>query len=80
MIKEVVHIPVEPVEPYAAKHKRSRTGRSLSVKPGNGHGHGGSYMPEEMGWDDGTDPIGVVKEFPSGREIYRRKWSSISGE
>lgn len=79
VIKEVVHIPEEHIEPFAARNKRSRTGRSESVRPTNGHanghtnGHGGTHEPEEAGWDDGTDPIGLVKEFPSGRETHRRE-------
>jgi len=81
VIKEVVHIPVSPVEPYAARSKRARTGRSQSARAnGNGHGNGhpaGSYEPEEAGWDDGTDPIGMVKEFPSGKEIHRRPYTSL---
>ena len=74
VIKEVVHIPPEYVEPFAAQRKRGRTGRSQSVRRGHGNGGSGrgSDEPEEAGWDEGTNPVGVVKD-PSGRELYRRE-------
>ncbi len=41
------------------------------MKPSANGRSNGTNEPEEAGWDEGTDPIGVVKEFPSGREIHR---------
>ena len=67
MITEVVHIPAGYVAPYAARHRRGRSGRSQSRRPGGYE----SQEPEEQGWDDGTDPVGLVKQFPSGQEIHR---------
>ena len=67
-----MHIPQEHIEPFAARHTRHRTGRSQSTRPG-ANGHAGSFEPEEFGWDNETNPIGKVKEYPSGREIERRK-------
>ena len=64
-----MHIPADPVEPYAARNKRYRTGRSASAKPERG---APGAAPED-GWDDNTDPIGVVKDFLTNQEVNRRE-------
>jgi centromere protein C len=70
-IKEVVKIAPDVVEPLTNRYKRGRSGRarSGSTKPS------ASVDPNEAleGWDELTDPIGVVKEFPSNAEIERRE-------
>lgn len=65
-IKEIRRIPKEETGPLGAKHRRKRPPRSQSKTAEL------VYNPEE-GWDDETDPRGIVLEYPSGKEIEKRK-------
>ena len=72
-ITEVVHIPDEPSESFAAKRKRA--GRSRSAKSG---GRGSTEETAgrwglEDGWDEETEPVGVVQDFITDKEIQRRE-------
>ncbi|ORY22701.1 Mif2/CENP-C like-domain-containing protein [Naematelia encephala] len=68
-IASVVHVPEEPTIPLAARYKRGRSGRSQSAKPS---ARGVTMEPDEEGWDEKTEPVGLVRQFPSGIEVDRR--------
>ncbi|EIW66523.1 hypothetical protein M231_02297 [Tremella mesenterica] len=68
IIKEIVKVPEEVPEPLSSRYKPSRTGRSQSVKMESAD----VAEPEGLGWDNQTDPIGIVKDYPSGAEAKRR--------
>ncbi len=65
VIKEVVRIEDEPKAPLGSRN-RGRA-RSQSVKPKV------DTVQEEAGWDEETEPVGLVTEFATNREIQRRK-------
>lgn len=67
-IKEIRRIPKEESEPLGAKHRRKRTFRSKSK---TAEPEGLVYNPED-GWDDETEPRGIILEYPSGKEIEKR--------
>ncbi|KAI0093782.1 Mif2/CENP-C like-domain-containing protein [Irpex rosettiformis] len=70
-IKEIRRLPKEEVKPLGGKHRRKRPPRSKShsvtVEPGILE----RYNPEE-GWDDDTDPMGVVLQYPTDQEVTQR--------
>lgn len=75
-IKEIRRLPKEEVQPLGAKHKRKRPPRSKSqsvtVEPGVLE----KYNPEE-GWDDDTDPMGVVLQYPTDQEVTQREFCQM---
>ena len=78
VIAEVVRTPTEHVEPLGAKRKRS--GRSQSVRADrNGRAASSMAPPEEEGWDDNTEPIGLVKDYTTEQDIERRELSRFPG-
>lgn len=70
-IKEIRRIPKEESLPLGAKHRRKRPPRSGSK---TAEPEMLAYNPEE-GWDDQTEPKGIVLDFPSGEEVEKRKLS-----
>ncbi|OCF36328.1 hypothetical protein I316_02203 [Kwoniella heveanensis BCC8398] len=80
VIKEVVTYPEEPPTPFAQRHKRgrTRTGRSISAAP-NGKRRKNSLdddeqeaEDDEQTWDAQTVPSGLVQDYPTKNEVYRR--------
>jgi centromere protein C len=75
-IKEIVRIPKEPTESLG-KHKRKRgTSRAKSESVKVTHEElvpQGVFNPEE-GWDDKTEPHGIVIDFVSKQEVERREF------
>lgn len=54
------------------------SGRGKSESRGEGVGEGGEglmWNPEE-GWDDDTDPTGIVLDYITREEVSRRAFSS----
>lgn len=74
VIKEVVHLPRDE---NATLSKRPRPGRSSrAASQGARSIRKASSVPldnDEEGWDNNTNPIAVVNEFPSDREVQRRE-------
>ena len=68
VIKEVVHLEDDDKRPLGARKRgNTRNGRSVSTAP--------VAEPDEGdGWDEATEPIGLVKEFSTDRDIQRREW------
>ena len=66
-IKEILRVPKEDPQPLGAKRKRRARSQSKakSVEPTL------VFNPEE-GWDDETDPSGVVIDYEEGMETTRR--------
>ncbi|WWD16350.1 hypothetical protein CI109_100776 [Kwoniella shandongensis] len=76
VIKEVVQYPQEAARPLGAQ-KRGRSGRSVSVAPGaksKKRGNSGDTDDEdtEEGWDNQTDPTGIIVAYPGDEEIHRK--------
>lgn len=74
VIKEIRRIPQEEPQPLGAKYRRKRKARSKSktAEPEPVL----IYNPEE-GWDDQTEPRGIVVEYPSGNEVEKRESSVV---
>ncbi|KAK8861727.1 hypothetical protein IAR55_002550 [Kwoniella newhampshirensis] len=78
VIKELIEFPEEPHKPLGAQ-KRSRSGRSVSAAPAGkatkkkqrGDSEEGDYNAEE-GWDNQTDPTGIIVAYPGHEEIHRK--------
>lgn len=75
VIKDVIRIPEEDPGPLHKKSggrskPRSRS-KSAAPKANDDEEDMQGLNPEE-GWDDNTDPVGVVLDFVSGKEIQRR--------
>ncbi|RSH94857.1 hypothetical protein EHS25_004663 [Saitozyma podzolica] len=72
-IEEVVKLQPDYVEPLAARNKKvaGRTGRGRSRSTAR---RSASVDPnrEVEGWDELTNPIGVVNDWPQNKEIERR--------
>lgn len=63
-IKAIIRVPQDPVEPLGKKHKRRR-GKSVTVDP--------ELVPfPEAGWDQDTEAIGHVLDYPTNEEVRRR--------
>lgn len=79
-ISGVIHVPVEPVVPFAVKRTKARArarARSGSAKPKSSAGRGnvgGGLVHPEAGWDDMTTPLGKVIDFETGLETERREF------
>ncbi|KAL7420121.1 mitotic fidelity of chromosome transmission-related protein [Cryptotrichosporon argae] len=72
-IVEVVHVAPEPARPLGGSGKRARAAQRTVARGRSGsRARSESYHPQEEGWDAKTNPIGLVKEWPSGVEINRR--------
>jgi hypothetical protein len=73
-IEEVVKLQPDYVEPLAARNKKvaGRTGRGRSRSTAR---RSASVDPnrEVEGWDELTNPIGVVNDWPQNKEIERRE-------
>jgi hypothetical protein len=84
-IKTIVRVPQEDPQPLGARRRKGR--RAASAKPRSKsqskardeeeeiQGLEEAYNPEE-GWDDETDPYGIVKDWDTGDEVQRRKLCS----
>ncbi|KAI0345117.1 hypothetical protein BDW22DRAFT_1353994 [Trametopsis cervina] len=70
-IKEIRRVPKEEIQPLGAKHKRKRPPRSKSQSTTLGPDMGDAFNPEE-GWDDETNPMGIVLEYPTNEEVTKR--------
>nr|QEP49722.1 centromere protein 3 [Inonotus obliquus] len=71
VIKEIIRIPREFQEPLGAKRHRSKP-RSRSKTVQHAEDQEVVVFNPEEGWDDQTDPHGVVLDFTSGQEVQRR--------
>ncbi|ODO05031.1 hypothetical protein I350_05643 [Cryptococcus amylolentus CBS 6273] len=81
IVSEVVTIPEESAIPFAARNKR-RGHRAASASKGSGGGGGkrkrrGEDSEEEeeedeAGWDDKTEPTGLIQDFPGKAECHRK--------
>jgi centromere protein C len=75
VIAEVVRIPEEEKKPLGSRKRKAasddapKASGSRSARDGTSM----SAVPEETGWDHLTDPIGVVQEYGTEREISRRQ-------
>lgn len=79
IIKEVVHLPALEVQPLG---KRPRAGHGVRAGSQARSTRKGSSVPPaedgEDGWDNNTNPIAVVNEYPSGREVQRRGYNCVA--
>ena len=80
VIKDVIRIPEEDPGPLHKKSggrskPRSRS-KSAAPKANDDEEDLQGVNPEE-GWDDNTDPVGVVLDFVGGKEIQRRMFRFI---
>jgi centromere protein C len=75
VIKDIIRVPKEPPKALASKSsKRGRAPRSKSKQLDNENEDSREvvvYNPEE-GWDDKTDPHGIVLDYISQLEVKRR--------
>lgn len=71
-IKEIRRLPKDEVRPLG-KHGRKRSARSKSQSATAEPEMGMEYNPEE-GWDDETDPTGVVLQYPTNQEVSQRNY------
>jgi centromere protein C len=72
-IKEIRRLPKDDVHPLGAKHKRKRPPRSKSQSVAEA-GILDSFNPEE-GWDDETEPMGIVLQYPTDQEVEQRAYT-----
>ncbi|WVQ78910.1 hypothetical protein IAT38_001001 [Cryptococcus sp. DSM 104549] len=82
VIKEVVTYPEEQPQPFAARRhrggakNRARSGSAAAEETGGKKKKGkGKEVEEgnlEDGWDDKTEPTGLVLDFPTGEECFRK--------
>ncbi|OCF73564.1 hypothetical protein I204_05407 [Kwoniella mangroviensis CBS 8886] len=80
VIAEVITIPEETPQPFSARHKKTTkradsTTRSTKKRLRSRHDSGSEQEveeEEEVGWDDETEPTGLVKTFPEGMESHRK--------
>ena len=71
-IKEIRRLPKEDVKPLG-KQKRRRTTRSKSQSVTLESELELHYNPED-GWDDETEPTGVVLQYPTDQEVSQRQF------
>ncbi|WVQ62444.1 uncharacterized protein L199_000584 [Kwoniella botswanensis] len=78
VIAEVITIPEETPQPLSARHKKT-TKRANSTTPSTKKrsrsrqdSSSEHEVEEEAGWDDETEPTGLVKTFPEGMESHRK--------
>lgn len=69
-IKEILRVPKEDPVPLGANRRKKSRARSMS-KAKSVDPESFVFNPEE-GWDDQTDPSGVVIDWDEGIEIQRR--------
>ena len=72
-IREIIRVPLEPVEPLGKKRKRrgdraKSESRAKSAAPV-------VFNPEE-GWDDDTNPMGNILDFVTQEEVEKREYST----
>lgn len=70
VIKDIIRIPKEAPQPLASKNKPRSKRRSRSKTVQDEDQEALVFNPEE-GWDDQTDPHGVVLDFHGGQEVQR---------
>ncbi|EIN07013.1 hypothetical protein PUNSTDRAFT_135711 [Punctularia strigosozonata HHB-11173 SS5] len=82
-IKAIVRIPQEEPQPLGAKRKKGKRAASMRPRPRSKSQSKAvdeeqeledlaeDFNPEE-GWDDKTEPYGVVKDWDTGDEVERR--------
>lgn len=76
VIKDIIRLPKEPPKPLHSK-RTSRRGRpprshSKQVDDENQDSHELVVFNPEEGWDDKTDPHGIVLDYVSQMEVKRR--------
>ncbi|EJD02264.1 uncharacterized protein FOMMEDRAFT_86864 [Fomitiporia mediterranea MF3/22] len=72
VIKGIIRIPKEPTGPLGSKGKRTRRSRSKAPQGDDEEEEDVVVFNPEEGWDDKTDPTGVVLDYHSGKEVQRR--------
>lgn len=74
VIKDIIRIPKEPSKPLGVKGTTRRHSRPPRSKREDDETHDQEIMvlnPEE-GWDDKTDPHGIVLDYVTQMEVKRR--------
>ncbi|PCH37933.1 hypothetical protein WOLCODRAFT_161168 [Wolfiporia cocos MD-104 SS10] len=72
-IKEIRRIPKEEPQPLGGRHRRPRArSKSKTVGPAARMASEGLVFDPEEGWDDETEPEGIVLDYERGKEIERR--------
>ncbi|WVQ77302.1 hypothetical protein IAR50_006986 [Cryptococcus sp. DSM 104548] len=79
VVSEVLTIPEEAPVPFAARNKRRGHRSASATATANGGGkrkrRGGDSDDEEEneeGWDEKTEPTGLIQDFPNGAECHRK--------
>ena len=72
VIKDIIRLPKEAPEPLGNKKKSSR---SKSTKgPSKSHANETVLINPEEGWDDNTEPFGIVFDIATQQDLRRRQY------